>query len=52
MEEDQTGGSLARIAVPEVMLKVGSLGEDEILNEVALEARTRLERVAGSLLAS
>ena len=52
IEEEQAGRSLVRIANPEVVLKVGTLEQDEILDEVAFEARTRLERVAGSLLAS
>lgn len=52
VEEDLTGGSLVRIANPEVVLNIGTLGEDEVLNEISHEARARLERVAGALLSS
>ncbi len=42
--------TLVRIANPQVMLQVGTLQKDEILAQVALEARQRLERVAKVLL--
>ena len=49
VEADPSGGSIVRIADPAVMLKVGGLDQDAVLNEVASEARARLERVAQSL---
>jgi uncharacterized protein (DUF302 family) len=49
VEADPGGGSIVRIADPAVMLKVGDLDQDVVLNEVASEARARLERVAKSL---
>jgi uncharacterized protein (DUF302 family) len=45
--DDET---IVRIANPEVMMRVGNLQENETLKAVASEARTRLERVANSLL--
>jgi uncharacterized protein (DUF302 family) len=50
VEADEQGGSLARIANPEVMLQVGSLEGNQELSEVAAEARARLERAACALL--
>ena len=50
VEADPGGGSLARIANPEIMMRVGTLMDNLTLREVAAEARSRLERVAGSLL--
>jgi hypothetical protein len=41
---------MARIANPDAMLMVGSLGENHTLQEVARQARQKLERVAESLL--
>lgn len=52
VEATPDGGSLARIANPEIMMMVGALQENEVLTEVAGEARSRLERVAASLLES
>ena len=49
VEADMRGGSLVRIANPEVMLTVGPFGENPILQEVASQARARLERVANAL---
>jgi uncharacterized protein (DUF302 family) len=49
VEADPGGGSIVRIADPAVMLKVGGLDQDVVLDEVASEARARLERVARSL---
>jgi uncharacterized protein (DUF302 family) len=48
--EADAGGSLIRIANPEMMMQVGQFKENKDLSEVALEARTRLERVASALL--
>lgn len=42
--------TLVRIANPEVILQVGSLQNNEVVADVAKEARTRLERVAQSLI--
>jgi uncharacterized protein (DUF302 family) len=50
VEADPQGGALARIANPEMMMQVGALKDNHTLREVAAEARTRLERVANSLL--
>jgi uncharacterized protein (DUF302 family) len=44
------GGSIVRIANPEMMMTVGTLEENPALREVAGEARARLERVAAALL--
>jgi uncharacterized protein (DUF302 family) len=52
VEATSDGGSLARIANPEIMMMVGALQENKALTEVAGEARNRLERVAASLLES
>ena len=50
VEEDPQGGSITRIANPEIMMQIGDLQDNELLREVASEARSRLERVAASLL--
>ena len=50
IEADPQGGSLARIANPEMVIQVGTLKNNPTLREVATEARARLERVAGALL--
>lgn len=50
VEADPLGGSLARIANPEIMLAVGTLENNEALREVATTARIKLERVAEALL--
>ena len=50
VEADPLGGSLARIANPEIMLAVGALEHNEALQEVATTARVKLERVAEFLL--
>jgi len=50
VEFDTNQTTLVRIANPEVMLMIGSLQNNEVLAEVATEARTRLERVAQALL--
>jgi len=49
VEANPDGGSITRIANPEVMLQAGQLGENPVLREVAVEARTKLERVAEML---
>lgn len=50
VEEEPGGGSIARIANPEMMLTVGSLQDNPTLLEVAQQAKSRLERVAAALL--
>lgn len=50
IESDSESGAIVRIANPEMMMRVGSLQENESLKEVAVEARVRLERVAKALL--
>ena len=49
VEEQSDGSSLVRIVNPEVMMKVGSLQDSEVLSDVAKEARARLERLAEAL---
>ena len=49
VESTDTGGSIVRIANPDVMLTIGTLGKNRVLADVAREARARLERVAQSL---
>jgi uncharacterized protein (DUF302 family) len=49
VESADTGGSIVRIANPDAMLTIGTLGANPVLVEVAREARARLERVAQSL---
>jgi uncharacterized protein (DUF302 family) len=44
--------SLVRIADPEMMMTVGDLGSDAVLQQVGSEARARLLRVVESLRAS
>ena len=50
VEANPQGGSLVRLANPEMMLQVGTLENNLTLREVAAEARERLERVAKTLL--
>ena len=52
VEADPAGGSLVRIANPEMMLSVGTLEKNDVLREVASTARAKLERVAEALLES
>lgn len=49
VEEEPQGGSLVRIANPVMMMQAGGLQGNELLGEVAGEARARLERVAAAL---
>jgi len=50
IEADPAGGSLVRIANPEVMMKVGALEENQAITEVAREARVKLENVAEMII--
>jgi uncharacterized protein (DUF302 family) len=50
VEEDPAGGSIARIANPEMMLTVGTLQDNPALLDVAKAARSKLEHVAQALL--
>jgi uncharacterized protein (DUF302 family) len=50
VEANPQGGSLVRLANPEMMMQVGTLENNLTLREVAAEARERLERVAKTLL--
>jgi uncharacterized protein (DUF302 family) len=43
------GGCVARIADPKVMMSAGRFAGDPVLEDVAGEARARLERVAAAL---
>jgi len=50
VEADGETRSIIRIINPEVMMTVGELHNDDVIREIALEARSRLERVAQSLM--
>ena len=52
VEAAPDGGSLVRIADPELMLTAGELGGDAALQGVAAEARNKLRRVADALAGS
>jgi uncharacterized protein (DUF302 family) len=52
VEAAPEGGSIVRIADPDVMIKASRLEGNQVLREVANEARARLERVAQSLAGS
>ena len=52
VEEERGDRSVVRFANPEAILTIGGLQEDSVINDVAREARTRLERVADALLTS
>ena len=43
------GGSFVRIVNPEVMMGIGSMEDNREINDVAIEARVRLERVPEKL---
>lgn len=47
--EERETGIVVSLANPEAMMMLGDLGENASLREVAVEARTRLERVAQKL---
>jgi uncharacterized protein (DUF302 family) len=49
VEAASAESSVVRIADPEILLAVGSLGENEILRQISQEARARLKRVADTL---
>jgi uncharacterized protein (DUF302 family) len=49
VEEDQGGGSTIRIANPEMMILMGEWKDNPALNEIAQQARARLERVSLAL---
>ena len=50
VEADPAGGSLVRIANPDVMMKVGALEGNQAITEVARDARLKLENVAEMLI--
>ena len=50
VEADGETRSIIRIINPEVMMAVGELHNDDVIRKIALEARSRLERVAQSLM--
>jgi uncharacterized protein (DUF302 family) len=50
VESDEAGGSLVRIGNPEMMMKVGNMGDNAEITSVAQEARALLEAVATDLL--
>jgi uncharacterized protein (DUF302 family) len=47
--EQRDSGVLVSIVNPEAMMTMGDLGENEALREVAVEVRSKLERVAENL---
>lgn len=49
VEATDNGGSLVRVSDPDVFMQVGALQEDEVLQEVAHEARERILRVVEKL---
>jgi uncharacterized protein (DUF302 family) len=49
VESTGTGGSIVRIANPNAMMTIGTLGENPAIADVGRDARARLERVAQSL---
>jgi len=49
VEATPEGGSIVRIADPDVMIKVSGMDQNQVLREVANKARAKLERVAQSL---
>ena len=50
VESDPQGGSMVRIANPEMMMTVGTLEQNQELRDVASTARAKLECVAEALL--
>lgn len=52
VEADGDSAAIVRIANPEMILTVGALETNQVLRDVAQEARSRLERVAEDLLAT
>jgi len=51
VEDGPAGGSVVRFINPDAMMGVGTLGQESALQEVAADARSRLERVAAALAA-
>ena len=49
VEATPEGGSIVRIADPDVMIKASGMDQNQALREVADKARAKLERVAQSL---
>ena len=49
VEASPDGGSVTRIANPETMMQVGAFENNQTMKEVAAQARTKMERVAGVL---
>lgn len=49
LEENPAGGSIVRIANPEIMIQMGDWSDNPALQPVAKEAYARLERVARAL---
>jgi len=49
VEAEAQGGAVVRIANPEMMMQAGGLKGNQVLQEVAIEARARLERVTEAL---
>ena len=49
VEAPPEGGSIVRIANPEIMMRAGSMEDNLEMGDVAKEARARLERVAEKL---
>jgi uncharacterized protein (DUF302 family) len=49
--EEAPTGSLVRMVDPRAMMGIGQFGEDDVVREIAEEARTRFARVARALAA-
>ena len=49
VEATPEGGSIVRIADPDVMIKASGMDRNQVLREVANKARAKLKRVAQSL---
>ena len=49
VEATGSNGSIVRIGDPDALLKVGDLGQDPTVREVAADARERLQRAAQAL---
>lgn len=52
VEATPAGGSMVRIADPDVFLQVGEFRHDKVLQAIAREARERLQRAVSTLNAS
>jgi uncharacterized protein (DUF302 family) len=49
VEHEMDSSSIVRIIDPEIMLSAGSMGENQVMRQIAKEARSKLTRVAEML---